>query len=352
MGREIRWLMVVLLGAVISGCASLGYYTQSIGGQWELWQRERPIEEVLADPQTSPQLQEHLRQALLMREFASRELGLPQNGSYRRYADIGRPYVVWNVFAAKPFSVQAETWCFPFAGCVGYRGYFAEADARAYAAELEAQGLETYVAGVAAYSTLGWFDDPLLNTVMRREPANLAGLMFHELAHQQLYVSGDTAFNEGFATAVELEGVRRWLVAHGSEDEQAAYARAHERRADFIQLVTRARERLSELYAQEMPTDEKRMQQKRLRQQMRQDYAQLKQRWGGYAGYDAWFEGPLNNAQLAAVAAYVDHVPAFQQLLAEQGGDMKAFYAACARLAQQSKGERLASLERLAANLN
>lgn len=344
--------MLFLLGSVLSGCASLGYYAQSIGGQWELWQKERPIEEVLADPQTPPELQARLQQAMQMRDFASRELGLPQNGSYRSYADIGRPFVVWNVFAAQPFSVQAETWCFPFAGCVDYRGYFAEADARAFAAELAVQGLETYVGGVAAYSTLGWFEDPLLSTVMGREPVRLAGLLFHELAHQQLYVPGDTAFNEGFATAVELEGVRRWLMAHGNADEQAAYTQARQRRADFIQLVSRTRDKLAELYARHIPEDEKREQQSRVRQQLRAAYTHLKQRWGGYTGYDAWFDGPLNNAQLAAVAAYADHVPAFQQLLAEQGGDMTAFYAACKKLAQQAKPARLASLARLTHNLN
>jgi predicted aminopeptidase len=350
--RGIQGTILVGLVMVLSACASLDYYAQSISGQWELWQKQRPIDEVLADPRTPPALRQRLQSAIQMREFASRELHLPQNGSYRRYADIQRPFVVWNVFAAKPFSVQAKTWCFPFAGCVGYRGYFSETEARAYAAELTTQGLETYVGGVAAYSTLGWFEDPLLNTVMGRSPVRLAGLMFHELAHQQLYVPGDTAFNEGFATAVELEGVRRWLTAHGDAGLKAAYAVSRQRRTDFIQLVSRTRDALATLYDEDITPAQKREQRDIIRRQMRRSYAELKARWVGYEGYDAWFAGPLNNAQLASVAVYTDYVPAFQRLLAEKGGDMKAFYAACAELARQDKPERLASLGRLGRNIN
>jgi predicted aminopeptidase len=349
--QGIRGIILLVLVIILSACASLDYYAQSIGGQWELWQKERPIDEVLADPRTPPALRQRLQSALQMREFASRELHLPQNGSYRRYADIQRPFVVWNVFAAEPFSVQAKTWCFPFAGCVGYRGYFSEVEARAYAEELASQGLETYVGGVAAYSTLGWFEDPLLNTVMGRSPVRLAGLMFHELAHQQLYVPGDTAFNEGFATAVELEGVWRWLAAHGDAREKAAYTVTRQRRADFIQLVGRTRDALAALYQEDIPPAQKRAQRDDIRRQMRRSYLELKANWGGYSGYDAWFAGPLNNAQLASVAVYTDYVPAFQRLLAEKRGDLKAFYAACAELARQDKPERVASLDRLSRDL-
>jgi predicted aminopeptidase len=347
MQRLRRGIQAAILAGLLSACTSLDYYAQSIGGQWELWQKERPMDEVLADPDTAPALRQRLRSALRMREFASRELHLPQNDSYRRYADIQRPYVVWNVFAAAPFSIQAKTWCFPFAGCVSYRGYFAEAEARTYAAELSAQGLETYVGGVAAYSTLGWFEDPLLNTVMGRSPAQLASLMFHELAHQQLYVPGDTAFNEGFATTVELEGVRRWLGVHGDAREQADYALSRQRRADFNQLVQRTRRTLETLYGEDTPQGQKAKQRDAIRRQMRRSYQALKAQWGGYSGYDAWFDGPLNNAQLAAVGVYTDYVPAFQRLLDQVSGDMVAFYAACAELAMLPAPERVARLERL-----
>jgi len=204
-GRGLLLLVLLLLG----GCTTLSYYRQSVSGQWELWEKRRPIDEVIAAPDTPSALRKKLQSVLAMRDFASAELALPDNDSYRSYADLQRPFVVWNVFAAKPFAMTLKRWCFPFAGCVGYRGYFSQTEAQKFADEQAAAGLEVYVGGVAAYSTLGWFDDPMLNTVLNRSPARIAGLVFHELAHQQLYIKGDTAFNEAFATTVELGGVRR-----------------------------------------------------------------------------------------------------------------------------------------------
>ncbi len=331
-------LLCILL--LISGCATLGYYGQSIGGQWEVWDKSRPIDEWLTTLDTADPLREKLQMVLEIRDFASNELALPDNDSYRSYADLQRPFVVWNVFAAKPFKMDLKRWCFPFAGCVGYRGYFAQADARAFADQLVAEGLDVYIGGVAAYSTLGWFDDPLLNTVLQRSPARIAGLIFHELAHQQLYVEGDTAFNEGFATTVQLEGVRRWLEKHGNPQQRQDYAQFQQRQDDFVVLVTRARNRLQALYAETL--DETEMQARKIAIQagLRQQYQQMKKQWGGYAGYDAWFAQDLNNAQLAAVTTYRDHVPVFQRLLAEQQGDMTAFYRACAALGEMSVEER------------
>ena len=217
-GRMMAWMTLptVLLAVALAGCADLPYYWQAAGGQFELWQRSRPIAELVADQTTEADIKARLERVQAIRAFASRELGLPDNASYRTYADLGRPFVVWNLFAAPELSLTPKEWCFPVAGCVTYRGYFAEAGARALAGELEAQGLDTYVGGVPAYSTLGWFADPLPSTVIGYPDLDLARLIFHELAHQVVYVPGDTLFNESFATTVEREGVRRWAEAKGT----------------------------------------------------------------------------------------------------------------------------------------
>lgn len=339
-----RWLPLLLVTLVVSGCATLGYYGQSIGGQWEVWDKRKPINEILTAPDTPDALRKQLQAVLAIRDFASTELALPDNASYRSYADLQRPYVVWNVFAAKPFEMSLQKWCFPFAGCVGYRGYFAQADAQAFAKQLVAEGKDVYVGGVAAYSTLGWFDDPLLNTVLNRSPARIAGLVFHELAHQQLYVEGDTAFNEGFATAVQLEGVRRWLAKYGDDAQRQDYAQFQQRQTDFVTLVTETRNRLQTMYLQSLSDTEKQSRKTAVQAALRQQYQQLKKQWGGYAGYDAWFTQDLNNAQLAAVTTYRDRVPAFQHLLAEHDGDLRAFYQACAALGDMSAAQRQVAL--------
>jgi len=322
----------------------LGYYGQSIGGQWEVWEKRQPIDELLAAPDTDDALRKKLQTVLSMRDFASHELSLPDNDSYRSYADLQRPFVVWNVFAAQPFEMRLKRWCFPFAGCVGYRGYFSQTAAQAFADELAAEGMDVYVGGVAAYSTLGWFDDPVLNTVMQRSPARLAGLMFHELAHQQLYVEGDTAFNEGFATTVQLEGVRRWLEKNGDTQQRQQYAQSQSRQDAFVMLVTDVRDRLAAVYQQGLNETDIQARKTAIQSELRQKYQQLKKQWKGYAGYDVWFAQKLNNAQLAAVTTYRDAVPMFQRLLAEQGGDLLAFYRACAALGEMPPAERQLAL--------
>jgi len=323
----------------------LGYYGQSIGGQWEVWDKSKPIDEILASSDTADPLREKLQMVLDIRDFASSELALPDNDSYRSYADLQRPFVVWNVFATKPFELNLKRWCFPFAGCVGYRGYFAQTDAQAFADQLAAaEGLDVYIGGVAAYSTLGWFDDPLLNTVLQRSPARIAGLIFHELAHQQLYVEGDTAFNEGFATTVQLEGVRRWLEKQGSQQQRQDYAQFQQRQDEFVVLVTDVRDQLQALYAETLDETEMQARKTAIQVELRQQYQQLKKQWGGYAGYDTWFAQDLNNAQLAAVTTYRDHVPVFQRLLAGKQGDMAAFYRACVVLGEMSAVERKLAL--------
>jgi predicted aminopeptidase len=329
----------------LPGCATLSYYGQALQGQADVLNRRVAIAEVLQQPATPPKLRAALQQVLEMREFASRHLHLPDNASYLSYSDLQRPFAVWNVLAAPEFSLQAVESCFPLVGCLSYRGYFAEADAKAYADELRAAGNDVFIGGVPAYSTLGWFADPMLNTVIHWQPANLAGLMFHELAHQQLYVAGDTTFNESFATAVEEAGVQQWLRAGGRETLQADWQQGKQRKAEFLALLRQTRDELQELYKQPLPVAEKRAAKQRIFEQLRARYAELKQtRWNQYSGYDAWFSQDLNNARLLTVHAYHHHVPAFLALLDSVNRDWPAFYQAAASLAALPPEQRQAEL--------
>lgn len=340
--------MAVLLLLALSGCSNVDYYAQSIGGHLEVMRRAQPIADVVADPTTPAPVKERLAQTLAIREFASRELGLPDNASYTRYADLERPYVVWNVFAAPELSVTLKQWCFPVAGCVAYRGYYREEEAQTFAAALKAQGYDVLVRGVPAYSTLGWFDDPVLNTVIRYPEPEVARLVFHELAHQVVYVKDDSVFNESFATAVEEEGMRRWLAVKGSDELRALHVAARERRREFVALVLAARDRLDAVYRSDLADDAKRAEKQRLLAALKADYQALRLRWGGFAGYDRWFAQDLTNAHLASVAAYTQMVPAFERLLADHGGDLPHFYAAVKRLGAEDKPARNATLAALA----
>jgi len=340
---RLRLMLVVALSTLTgaAGCSPIGYYWQAMRGQMELVRKSRPIADVIADSATQPKLRETLRQVSVMRDFASRELALPDNGTYRRYADLGRAFVVWNVFAAEEFSTHAKEWCFPIAGCVGYRGYFSEAAARAFAQEQEKAGLDVYVGGVPAYSTLGWLDDPVLSTFIHYPSTELARLIFHELSHQVVYVKGDTTFNESFAVAVETEGVQRWVRAQGDAQMQAAFDQAQSRRHDFVDLVERTRANLDALYGEDgLEKAELRRRKAAVFADMRAEYALLKQAWGGFSGYDWWFAQSLNNAQLASVALYTQLVPAFQALLQAHDGDMRRFYAEVERIGKLPAEER------------
>lgn len=344
----MRAVALVLIAALLAGCGNFSYYLQSVGGQLSVWQREVPIDRLLNDPSVALPLKTQLERALRIRDYASRELGLPDNRSYRSYADLGRPFVVWNVFAAEEFSVEAKQWCFAVAGCVGYRGYFAEAEARSLASALAAQGYDVYVGGVPAYSTIGWFADPLLNTFIHYPAPELARLLFHELAHQVVYVQDDTVFNESFATVVEQAGVARWLAAHGGEDERMRFAQLQRFRTDFRALLTRKRVELAALYASNAAAEEKRRRKTELLAELQTEYRRQKGDWGGFSGYDRWFAQPLGNAHLASVAIYTQRVPAFEALLRQQGGDLPRFYMAVRKLAALPAAERNLQLDALA----
>ncbi len=319
-------ILVACLSLTLLGCASLSYYSQTAGGHIELMHKRVPLQQALADPDIRPATRERLQQVEQIRSFAIASLGLPDNGSYRSYADLERPYVLWNVFASPPFELKAIQSCFPLVGCLSYRGYYAESEARAHAEELRAQGHDVYVGGVAAYSTLGWFSDPVLNTMLRWSETELAAVIFHELAHQKLYVRDDSSFNESFATAVQEEGVRRWLEHRGDEALRVKAEQEKRRREDFLRIVEAGRKRLQQLYASGQPREQMTLSKSQVFDEMRVAHDQLKKAWGGYGGYDAWFGPDLNNAKLLAVSTYHGWVPAFRNLMQEADGDLDRFY--------------------------
>ncbi len=342
-------LAIAVLG--VSGCSTMAYYWQSVSGHLELMNAARPLPEWLSDSHTPEKLKARLALAQRIRSFAVSELHLPDNASYQRYADLQRKAVVWNVTAAPALSLKPETWCFPVAGCVGYRGYFDEKEARAEAARLQATGLDVHVYGVPAYSTLGWMNwaggDPLLSTFVGYPEGDLARLIFHELAHQVLYVQDDTPFNESFATAVERLGVARWLAASGSDKARADYAALEQQRKQFRALTQATRRELNAIYESKTtpaPGRQEKLAMKSVAmEKFRASYAELKKSWtapaGTTAGYDRWV-AQANNASFGAQAAYDELVPGFEALFARSGGNWPVFYDEVRQLAGQPKAER------------
>jgi predicted aminopeptidase len=350
--RWVRVLGAAALGCLaLGGCADLSYYWQAAGGQLDLLRRSRPIDDWLADPTADETLKALLRRARELRAFATQDLGLPDNGSFRGFADMQRPYLVWNVFAAPELSLTPKQWCFPVAGCVAYRGYFAETAARDLANRLSAAGLDTYVGGVPAYSTLGWFDDPIPSTVIAYPDIDLARLIFHELAHQVVYVPGDTTFNESFATAVERAGARRWAMARDQTAALEALEQALDEEVRVTALVLSTRAKLAAVYAGPDDVSTKRAAKQHVIDELRAAHARLAPATGRGDRYARWFAGPLNNAQIASFAAYTQGVPAFEALLAEKQGDFRQFYDEVRRLAGLPEAQRRHRLDELASGV-
>ena len=368
-----RLLFFCGVAAFLTGFNSIGYYRQAISGQYEILAKREPIAEVITRTNTPPSLREKLQLVLGIREFAEHELHLETDGHYSSYADLGRRYVVWNVYAAPEFSLEPKKWWYPVVGSLKYRGFFSEKDAQHCAEGLAKEGYDVYIGGVDAYSTLGFFKDPVLNTFIHNGPPELAEILFHELAHQRVFAKGDTDFNEAFATAVGEEGVRRWLARQGDARSRANYETDLRRNNQFVALVMRACEQLKEVYGEEpaqasgakraagLPPAEspgpdrqlqtggtlanplvaaKRAAKAEVIARLRADYEQLKASWGGYAGYDDWFKRPINNARLNTIATYYTLVPAFQQLLALDGGDLPRFYTDAKTMAKMTKDQR------------
>ena len=345
--HSIRIILGLSSLLLFGGCGTIGYYAQAVSGELAVLRARQPISELLADAATPPSLKARLERVRDARDWAVTAMGLPDNGSYRSYADVRRPYVVWNVFATAEFSVEPLRHCFPVAGCVGYQGWYAEADAQAQAATLQRQGYDVYVGGVPAYSTLGWFDDPLLSTMLRWDDATLVATLFHELAHQKLYVKHDTRFNESFAEFVGEQGLREYRAQHalpGASDLDARRAR----RQQFTTLVLATRTTLEALYREPLDPATLRARKAAVFAQLRHDAAQLRAP-DGKGAYDRFFDAPLNNARLLPFGLYDDDLPAFAQLFADSGSDWRRFFDAAARLAALAPARRAEELRRLKA---
>lgn len=349
LSRPLRSLLIAAAGAgMLASCSTLNYYTQAAQGQLSLLSDARSVDDWLADPATNPKLRHRLETARQIRRFAVYELGLPDNDSYKTYASLKRPYVLWNVVATPELSLKPVTWCFPVAGCVNYRGYYSKVDAQAYARELRAEGMDVEVGGVPAYSTLGWFSDPLVSTFINYPDAELARLIFHELAHQVVYVPGDSQFNESFASAVEEVGVERWLDRFGTDAMREAYGKYSARKHDFLALLLKHRKELERTYAAPVSDADKRARKALVFQALKDEYQLLKASWGGYAGYDKFFAEPLSNAHLASIATYSDFVPAFRALLKRER-NASSFYKSVRQIADLDRADRHKVLRNLGA---
>jgi predicted aminopeptidase len=352
--RERRGLIVIdllrrsavpLLVALLTGCSTVDYYAHLGRGQLQLLQARQPVETLLNDPATDPPLRQRLALSQQARSFASQRLGLPDNRSYRLYADLQRPFVVWNVFATPEFSLTPKLHCFPIAGCVAYRGFYSQGRARGAAALLQQQGLDTYLGGVEAYSTLGWFDDPILNTMLRWSDERLVAVIFHELAHQQLYVADDSAFNESFASFVEREGLRQWRAAQGLP---ISNPQGEQQREQFTNLVLASRERLQQLYASGVSEAQMRMDKQAEFARLRAEYRTLRDhQWAGSGLYDNWINAPINNAKLLPFGLYDQWVPAFAALFEQADRDWPRFYQHVTALGKLPAVERQQALATL-----
>lgn len=331
----------------MQGCADLSYYLHSVNGQLSIMHKSQDIEDLLADKAIQQKLKDRLRLVDDIRQFAFEQLSLPESDSYTQYADLKRPYVLKNLFASEEFSTALHRWCYPVIGCAGYRGYFDEVRLQREKDLLIEQGKEVYVANVAAYSTLGWFDDPVLNTFIYRQEHRLVGLIVHELAHQQLYIDDDSEFNESFATAVQQTAVEKWLFERKQFAQLSSYKQNLENRKTVIGLIEDTRSSLQQLYEKEMNQDEKRRQKQHIILKLQLDYEQATSGFKGGDGFKYWFKGDLNNAKLASVSTYHSHVDAFRHLLKYYKNDYSVFYQQVEKLSRMPKKERQLCLHKL-----
>jgi len=336
----MRIAALVFIAGCTTGCSTVSYYSQAVGGHLKLMRAREPIDKLLTAESTDPELRAKLQTLVDARQFAVDALELPDNKSYNTYVETGKRYVTWNVVAAEEFSLRAKTWCFPVAGCVNYKGYYAQEDANAYAEELKAENLDVNVGGATAYSTLGWFDDPVLDTMLNGGDIRFVGTLFHELAHQLLYIKNDSNFNEAFASFVEQEGIRIWLAERNESDRIERYNAYLDRNAGFSALLKSTREALLAVYAEELEDEQKRARKQAVLDDMQANYQTLKESWDGYAGYDGWFSRKVNNARLVSVATYRRFIPAFAAMYADAGRQLPAFYEIAKEVAAMPSDQR------------
>jgi len=331
----------------LSGCSSAGYYWQAVQGHFAIVSREQPIKELLQQTDLDPVLRKKLQLVESARRFASEQLDLPDNGSYTEYADLKRPFVTWNVVAAPAFSIKSKRWCYVFAGCFNYRGCFHERKARAFARLLKQQGDDVAITGAWAYSTLGWFDDPVLSTMLAHDDADVIGTLFHELGHQTVYVKNDSSFNESFANAVEQAGLRRWFLSRHQPKRFQAYLQKRRQQHDVIRMLQQTRESLADLYMQPLSEAQKLKQKARLFYELKQQYQDWRKQHD-YAAYDRFMQRDLNNANLALIATYTDKVPTFLAMLHAVHGNFAAFYHEARRIGDLPPAQRQVALTRYA----
>ncbi|WP_097459143.1 aminopeptidase [Mangrovitalea sediminis] len=344
LGARNILLMFVLL--CLGGCSEIAYYGQAVHGELSLLSAREPIPKLLQNPSTPAPLRRNLAGIQQLRRFARDQLDLPVGDNYSTYVALDRPYVAWNVVASQPLALKAYTWCYPVIGCHGYRGFFHQADAQALANQLRAKGLDTWVGGVPAYSTLGWFDDPVLSTFWDYPETARAGLVFHELAHRVLFVKGDTTFNESFATTVQEEGVRRWLEQRGTPAQRQAWLSGQQRQAQIDQWQKETVRQLQKLYGDaSLDYHEKRRRKAHILLEAQTRLRALITRWPGVSS--DWPNTPLNNAKLMALQQYTGDVPAFRALLTHCNGQLPAFYNAARQLAERAPKARRGALQQL-----
>ena len=342
------WITPLVLSLLLyCPWADLSYYAQSVNGQAALLLKRRPISSLIAEPQTPAPIKHKLHVILDLRSFAIDKLGLTDNGSYLTFVDLDRRAVAWNVFATPEFSLSPLNWCFPFAGCLSYHGYFSENRAHNAAAGLSQAGNDVFVGGVAAYSTLGWFRDPVYSTMLSWSDTRIGEVILHEMAHQTVYVPGDSAFNEAFATTVATQGVRHWLVQTKQHEKVKDFDLAKRHEDAFVALVLDTARRLHDLYASRMILAEMRAAKQGIFTDLRQRYRAVRDQWGGYSGYDAWMARDLNNAMLSSIVTYREHTRAFERLFDNVKQDFRKFYQRVKAIAELTPSERSAFFRHL-----
>ena len=331
-------LMLMLTPVLLSGCGTLQFYAQGIGGQAEILRKSRPNGEVIADGHSSTKLKRQLASVEEIRAFATDHLSLPGDESYGKYADLGRDYVTWVLYATPEFSLEPKRWWYPTLGKLDYRGFFREKDTGKLAAQLRAEGYDVYTGGVDAYSTLGWFHDPVLNTFVNSADVDLAELIFHELTHRKYFRNGATTYNESLANAVAEEGVKRWLAHHRRWEDLRKFEGRLVRRAQFYDQIDRTRADLKVLYASGVSEAEMRGRKRKIFSKLQENFRELRRKWGG-RGLESWLTGDLTNAHLVSVATYHQHLPLFRQLLKDSGGNLDVFFGRVKELKLPDKAE-------------
>jgi predicted aminopeptidase len=336
-----RFSIVLLLVFFLAACSGPGYYLQAVSGQWKLMHARQDIQALLDDPATSPELAEQLQAANQIQAFAQSVLDLPGDESYSSYVEVEGDALVWNVVATEEFSLQPKEWCFPVAGCVPYRGYFKRQKAEQSATRLHNKGMDVLVSPVAAYSSLGWFKDPLLSTMLSDSDVHLASYLFHELAHQRLYVKGDGLFNEAYASFVEKTGVKAWLESSHRHDDLLRWRQRQEASKDFTELIGDVRKQLTDVYFSDQPDTVKRELKADIFDTFFRSYEQLSiEKWQGHRYYDSWFEPPPNNAKLALYTTYESGLCVFQKLLDSANNNLHEFHRLAEQKASLQKAER------------